>query len=66
MYEVIVGYLGAVYSGNDKNRAMRAFRRYVEWSLKSQVSSVGVVLFHDGVVVKEHDMSLVRFAIQVS
>lgn len=56
-YEVVVGNLGYVHTGNNQKAALRCYREYVTIS-KAGVGKVGneqVTLFRDGEILKEHD-----------
>ena len=56
-YEVIVGNIGTVYSGNDKTEALRVFDVYQdqsENSIGSRAYGEDVTLLGDGEMVKEH------------
>ena len=56
MYEVIVGNIGTVYTGNDENEAFRAYNEYVSQSLQGcgRASYEPVVLMQDNEIVNEH------------
>ena len=53
-YEVVVGGYGAAYSGSNRRKARKAYREAVYRCL-SKALSVTVVVFKDGVTVKEFD-----------
>jgi hypothetical protein len=57
MYEVVVGNVGLVHSGTDKNKAYQEYDAYVLLSSKCQGRAGGedVTLFEDGEIIAEHE-----------
>jgi hypothetical protein len=56
-YQVIVGNVGTVYDGDDKEQALREYRECVSISKESEVGRMAdeeVTLFEDGEILKEH------------
>jgi hypothetical protein len=56
-YQVIVGNVGTVYDGDDKEQALRDYRECVSISKDSEVGRMAgeqVTLFEDGEILKEH------------
>lgn len=57
MYEVIVGNIGRVHTGNNRREANKIYREYVKDSAQStgRASGEQVTLFEDGEPVRAYD-----------
>lgn len=63
-YEVVVGYIGCVYSGTSRRMARRMYFRYVQM-VRRRNSNVTVVFFRDGDVVREFDPEMFRLGFEL-
>jgi len=56
-YQVIVGNVGTVYDGDDKEQALKDYRACISLSrdcVAGRMSGEQVTLFEDGEILKEH------------